>query len=88
MPGAGHPFGYLSQEQIEELGDEDANCAGDRMASSRPRGALKRAAGIKNLLQTGSSSAFLTHFLVSADDFKILLVKCVLSPQADAATAP
>jgi hypothetical protein len=26
-------------------------------------------AGTKNLLQTGSSSAFLTHFLVSADDF-------------------
>jgi hypothetical protein len=23
MPGAGHPFGYFSQEQIEELGDED-----------------------------------------------------------------
>ena len=26
MPGAGHPFGYFSQEQIEELGDEDTNC--------------------------------------------------------------
>jgi hypothetical protein len=23
MPGAGYPFGYFSQEQIEELGDED-----------------------------------------------------------------
>jgi len=49
--------------------------AGDRMASSPPRGALKRPAGTQNLLQTGSSSAFITHFLVSADDFKILLVK-------------
>jgi len=26
MPGAGHPFGYFSQEQIEELGDEDTGC--------------------------------------------------------------
>jgi hypothetical protein len=26
VPGAGHPFGYFSQEQIEELGDEDTNC--------------------------------------------------------------
>ena len=26
MPGAGHPFGYFSQDQIEELGDEDTNC--------------------------------------------------------------
>jgi hypothetical protein len=26
MPGAGHPFGYFSQERIEELGDEDTNC--------------------------------------------------------------
>jgi hypothetical protein len=25
MPGAGHPFGYFSQEQIEELGDEDTS---------------------------------------------------------------
>jgi hypothetical protein len=25
MPGAGHPFGYFSQDQIEELGDEDTN---------------------------------------------------------------
>jgi len=48
--------------------------AGDRMASSPPRGALKRPAATQNLLQTDSSSAFLTHFLVSADDFKILLV--------------
>jgi len=39
------------------------------MASSPPRGALKRPAGTQNLLQTGSYSAFLTHFLVSADDF-------------------
>jgi hypothetical protein len=26
MAGAGHPFGYFSQDQIEELGDEDTNC--------------------------------------------------------------
>ena len=25
MPSAGHPFGYFSQEQIEELGDEDTS---------------------------------------------------------------
>ena len=25
MPGAGHPFGYFSQDQIEELGDEDTS---------------------------------------------------------------
>jgi hypothetical protein len=48
--------------------------AGDRMASWPPRGALKRPAATQNLLQTGSCSAFITHFLVSADDFKILLV--------------
>jgi hypothetical protein len=33
------------------------------------RGALKRPADIQNLLKTGCSSAFLTHFLVSAGDF-------------------
>jgi len=25
VPGAGHPFGYFSQDQIEELGDEDTS---------------------------------------------------------------
>jgi len=34
-----------------------------------PRGALKRPADTQNLLKTGCSSAFLTHFVVSADDF-------------------
>jgi hypothetical protein len=31
MPGAGYPFGYFSQEQIEELGDEDT------VEAQRPR---------------------------------------------------
>ena len=34
-----------------------------------PRGALKRPADTQNLLKIGCSSAFLTHFAVSAGDF-------------------
>jgi hypothetical protein len=39
------------------------------MASALPRGALKRPADTQDLFKTGCLSAFLTHFLVSADDF-------------------
>ncbi len=34
-----------------------------------PRGALKRPADTQNLLETGSASAFSTHFVVPAGDF-------------------
>jgi len=51
----------LSRERIT-LGTEQPT------ATTRS-GALKRPADTQNLLETGSASAFLTHFAVSAGDF-------------------